>query len=215
MVRTSFIAILTIAFAIGISATSSVLTKKESQQAVYSVTVPPLAQYDPRIIDIATFGFRGLYDNFVEIWMIQYLVDSRSLSGDSKVIFDTVMRTFKANIRRFELYTLVCAIFDQEYKQPELCEPISLKGLELFPTNFQISTTQGWAHLRLQEFEKAAKMFKIASEVEGAPQHIKNLSDRLDRGTSIDRADLEKLMKTLNKNPALQNFHKKRMENGE
>ncbi len=58
----------------------------ESLRSTYELEAPPpLAQLEPRLTNIFVLGFKDIYDDFISIWLMQALIDSRQRNVDKLI----------------------------------------------------------------------------------------------------------------------------------
>src|SRR5690606_38655645 len=83
-------------------------TRNEARDGI---VLPPFSQLNPRLINVFTLGHRGVYDDFVHIWLNHFLVDAKILKSHSEGLFaigDTIL-----NLRPMieTSYLLTCVAF--------------------------------------------------------------------------------------------------------
>jgi len=152
----------------------------------------PLVNLDTRLLDILTFGHRGLYDDLITIWMLQVVMDPRILSTPPERLLDLLIRVGRHQPQIESFYLLGCFVLAFDLKRPDLCEPILKIGTSAFPTRWRIPVTMGViaAHY-LNDREKAQVYYQIASQRPMVPEYIKATASRLAREKNMDFLPLE------------------------
>lgn len=180
-----------------------------SLKTSYDVTAaPPLAQLSPSFVNILTLGNKALYDDFINLWLLQMLV-----APERPIESERLLTTIRAVIRhkpKFEtLYLLSCFTLYLDYKRPEACQEIILAGLEAFPQSWRLPMTQAYVHyFLLKEPAQAASFFQMAASRPGSPAYVQNLVKKLISENQLDTDDLESSLQILSSQPAGAEFIK-------
>ncbi len=141
---------------------------------------PPLVQLDPRMIDIVTLGHRGLYDDFINIWAIQILMDEAVRRESPDAVARTIRQITRNKPKLETLYMLSCFVLAIDFQRPDLCLPISLDGMAAFPDGWKIPVTQGAVFaFKMNRPAESVPFFLIASRKAGAPAYMGSLAKKL------------------------------------
>ena len=104
---------------------------------------PPLAQVNPRYIDIFLLGHKAIYDDFISIWLLQTLMQKDQLKDHARLI--TQIRSVIQHHPKLETtYMLSCFVMLNELKHPEYCREINEAGLIAFPMSWRLLMTQAF-----------------------------------------------------------------------
>ena len=152
---------------------------------------PPLSGLNSELISILTLGHKHVYDDFINIWLLQTLIDPKRPDDPEKM-----MQSIRAVIRHHpELettYLLSCMVMFDDFGSPKHCQEISLEGLKAFPKSWRIPILQGYIHaFLLKEPAQAASFFLMASSREKAPPWVKRLVKKLLKDETINQQDLD------------------------
>ncbi len=142
---------------------------------------PPLSSWSDRTIHIAMLGHRGLYDDFVSIWLIQSLADENLKNYASAEQANKIITSVTRLEPKLEsIYLLSCLVMAFDYERPDLCEEISLHGLKAFPHSWRIPMTQGFvAAFKLQNPAKASGYYALASSRPQSPSWVQSYAKKL------------------------------------
>ncbi|MFY7929805.1 MAG: hypothetical protein ACOVS5_13120 [Oligoflexus sp.] len=156
------------------------------------LATPPLSDMHPTLINIFTLGHKNIYDDFINIWLLQIIIDS-----DRKHNPDELMRTIRAVIRhqpKLEtIYMLSCFVMFQDYKRPEYCQEIILAGLGAFPQSWRLPMTQAFVHyFLLKEPAQAASFFMMAASRPQSPPYVQRLVQKLLKENTLAPEDVER-----------------------
>ena len=190
----------------GIFRSSVYLSDVKNKSKDFRLDPPPLASFPSKIVDVLTFGFRPLYDNLVEIWILQYLLDQRSHHVDPELIAKNIEKALHTKPKREALYVLICAYFEKFLKRPDLCERSSLIGLSVLPESWKISMMQGYIYMSTNQKAKAATLYLNAANFRGSPNFLKSLGKRLAKEQKLSKQEYEKLLRGLGSLPGVQSF---------
>lgn len=153
---------------------------------------PLLADTDPRLMTILTLGHRGLYEDFLAIHALQYLVDPNLKRENSDVARNAMMAAARQGPRVESFYMLGCFIMDAEFAKPEWCEALSHAGIKALPTSWRIPLTQGYFFsFKLNDPVQAANWYALAASRPGVPTYVGSLAAKLAANNSLTVEDLE------------------------
>lgn len=189
----------------------SVTARTESFSARdYDVLAPPpLTRVDERLINIVTLGHRGLYDDFIDIWLLQALGDERLKQKSPDEIHEAMRRVIDMRPKIESLYMLSCFVLGLDLKRPELCEGITLQGLKALPDSWRIPVTQGFFfYYKLGDPQKAAMYYNLAASRPGAPEFIGPLAKNLIEKNQLSKPELEQTLDQLLDAPGGSKFGK-------
>ncbi len=172
------------------------------------LVAPPLSELRPDIVNILTLGHKNIYDNFINIWLLQLLIDP-----DKSVDPERMMTAIRAVIRHTPkletIYMLSCFTMYLDYKKPENCQEIILAGLQVFPQSWRLPMTQAFVHyFLLKEPAQAASFFQMAASRPNSPPYVQNLVQKLLSENKLDPEDVERSLGILGAHPANQEFVK-------
>lgn len=178
-----------------------------AQESAQLLTPPPLSRLDPRLIDVATLGYRGLYDDIIDIWMIQVLVDDRIATQKPDELYHLVQTVTHLHPHLESLYMISCFVLALDLKHPEDCERITLDGLKAFPDSWRIPVTQGFMDAyKLNDPQSAAMYYGLAASRPHAPDFLKHLAQRLVDERGLNPDELQQTMDHLLEAPGGSRF---------
>lgn len=137
---------------------------------------PPFLNLPREVIDVIFLGQSALYDNFMLLWLTQYIGPSYSLNHNPEELEVVLRKIAQKKIRHEKAYLLSCYKFMMDFKKPWLCEDIARYGFEAVPESWLIPAVLGMVHLRQQEYLLAAEVFQYAGSVPNAPDYIQRLA---------------------------------------
>ena len=176
---------------------------------------PPLSYLSKGMINVMTLGHKHVYDDFINIWLLQALINPSKTATPQEAI-EGIRAVIRHEPALESLYMLSCIAMFDEYKSPQYCQEITLKGLEAFPTSWRLPMLQGYVHaFSLNEPAQAASFFLMASSRTKAPPWVKRLVNKLLDKKDINRDDLDRSMQILEQAPNSGAFKEilKRMRN--
>jgi len=167
------------------------------------VTAPPLASLGTKHIDLITLGHRGLYDDFMTVWAIQFLADPHLREKATAETVNESMTMITRHLPRTEsLYLFSCFVLAFDYKRPEFCEEFSIKGLKAFPNSWRIPMTQGFiAFFEQKDDIKAAAYYQLAASRPNSPPYVARLADKLAKRGFANGQDLNETIDMLREVP--------------
>jgi hypothetical protein len=145
------------------------------------VSAPPMANVGTKQLNIMTLGHRGLYDDFATIWAVQFLADKNlKAAATADEVYAALHSITRHKPHLESLYMLSCFVLAMDYKRPELCEKISIEGLQAFPESWRIPMMQGFiASYELNDPLKAAGFYHIAASRPTSPPYVAHLAEKL------------------------------------
>ena len=160
--------------------------------------VPALADLDTRLINILTLGHRGLYDDFITIYALQYLIEPEIQKLPAADVQNAVRAVSRHRPKIESFYMLSCFVLSLDMKAPELCEPVNLDGMAALPKSWRIPATQGFVHMTLlKDNARASLWYELASSKPGAPPYFKSLASKLATRSDLDVSDVEDTLRSL------------------
>ncbi len=167
-------------------------------QRTYDIAAsPPLSQINPVFIDLLTFGHKAIYDDFINLWLLQILMDTRKPS-DPEQLMQSVRSVIRHHPRLETVYMLSCFTMYLEYKRPEFCQEIILAGLQAFPDSWRLPMTQGYVHyFLLKEPAQAASFFMMAASRTQSPDYVKRVVQKLLKENELNADDLQRSMEIM------------------
>lgn len=159
---------------------------------------PPLTDLDPRFLNIVTLGHRGLYDDFVNIWMLQVLFDERLASQSADDVYRTLLKVTRNQPKIESLYMVSCFVLAIDFQRPELCQQITLDGLKAFPDSWRIPVTQGFMYAyKMNDVKNAAMYYGLAASREDAPDFLKKLAVNMVERNQLSVEELQTTLENL------------------
>ena len=141
---------------------------------------PALADMNPRLVNILTLGHRGLYDDFLAIHALQYLMDQNLQNIDSKITADALMAAARQEPKIQSFYMLGCFTLALNLKHPEYCEALNLVGVKAVPESWRIPLTQGFVfYNNIIDYGAASRWYALAASRPGAPEYLASLARKL------------------------------------
>ena len=163
-----------------------------SQKSRYNfLEAPVLFDVPNKILPVYILGQKSIYDDIVLVWMIQVLInpDPSNQAKIKKLVDKAIIQKPKVE----SLYLLSCFTFLKDFKRPEDCESVILKGLEVFPSSWRLPMTQGFIHyFELNNPAQAAAFFKIASTRQNSPEYVANIAEKILQKEDITDEDRNK-----------------------
>lgn len=173
-----------------------------------ALSAPPLAELQPSFVNILTFGHQNLYEDFINIWLLQILLDSEK-AHDPEKLMQTIRSVLKHTPRLETLYMLSCFTMYLDYKKPEACQEIILAGLSVFPESWRLPMTQAYVHyFLLKEPAQAASFFQMAASRPHSPPYVKRLVQKLLSENELDPVDLERSLEIIGSHKTSEEFIK-------
>jgi hypothetical protein len=173
------------------------------------LAAPPLARLDERAINVLTLGHRGLYDDAINIWLLQSLADERLRAKTPEEIHQAMRLVIDLHPKIESIYMLSCFILAMDLKKPELCEQISLAGLKALPDSWRIPVTQGFIFYKeLGDPKKAALYYGLAASRPEAPEFLGALTKTLIEKNQMSIPELESTLDHLLDAPGGSKFSK-------
>jgi hypothetical protein len=184
------------------------------------LTTPPFAELDTALINVVTLGHRGLYDDFINIWAIQFLFDERLKHESPTDVQKAVLQITRHHPKLESLYIASCYLLYLEFARPDLCEEIILDGLKAFPLSWRIPVAQAFMYgYVLKQWDQSASYYALAASKPKSPPFIKKLIPKImdERRLSID--DITNTLKSMSNDDGgsklsefLNELHKRRQE---
>ncbi|MBM4253214.1 MAG: hypothetical protein FJ146_14690 [Deltaproteobacteria bacterium] len=151
------------------------------------VPPPPLSQLSTSVLNTLTLGYRGLYDDFADIWLLQALGDKDIKSFDPRELIKTIRTVTRHGPKLESLYLLSCFVLAFEFKIPEECQAIIVDGMNAMPGSWRIPMTQGYiTAFVLNDPATGALYYELAGSRPGAPAYFTSLATKLAARSAID-----------------------------
>lgn len=179
--------------------TSSLYLRKNKQQQEIPSLAPPLSDLPRDLIKILTLGHDRLYDDFIYIWLIQFLIPEKNTPLEPAPI---VLRRTQNTLRLLPpieyLYLLSCYIQAFQFKQPQVCKEILLKGMAAVPESWRIPMTLGYIYaFNLKDLSTGGHYYMVSSQQEGSPAYFASLGQKLINGDPVSIKDLQDSLKKI------------------
>ncbi|MEZ4743734.1 MAG: hypothetical protein R3B45_15035 [Bdellovibrionota bacterium] len=187
------------------------LSSKKSYQVSkshYSILdAPPFSQLTSASLDILTIGHRGLYDDFINIWLLQILADKSLPTLDVKQLNQTILQVTRLHPKIEAIYMIACFSMALDLKHPQFCEEIILDGLKAFPQSWRLPMTQGFVYLNLLKLPaKASAFYNLASSRKDSPPYVASLAKKLINREEITPEETQQALDLMLKVPGGSKF---------
>ena len=133
-------------------------------------TAPFLGEYKNSVIDLVMFGHRRLYDDLVYLWLIQYIVEDKVVASDYHKDFERIKNIVRLGPKIETVYPLSCFVLAYDYKKPQDCHFITVRGLEFFPRGLMFCDFSGCKALGFRVLPRKRDFFIFR------PKKKKNIS---------------------------------------
>lgn len=198
---------------------STAKLRSQKLKRSYDPFAPPaLVELPPQIISIATLGHRHVYQDYINLWLLQVLMDETT-PNDVDAFLKLTHSIIKHEPPVETLYLLSCIVLFEKMKRPDECQRVSLAGLEVFPDSWRIPILQGYVHVfMLKEPAQAAAFFRKAGSVKNKPKWVLSLVERLLKAENLDSDDIQKSIEIMDQFPESASFRgliKKMLESSE
>jgi len=192
---------LTILWLVLLGSGFAAVTKKTSVYAARNYRLlepPPLTRLDTRFLDIVTFGYRGLYDDFADIWTLQILTDKGIARQDPAAVDATIRSVTRHGPKIESLYLASCFVLAFDLKRPDYCERITLDGLKALPESWLIPEVQGYLEASLLHDPKSAAMYYgLSASRPDAPEFLQKLAADLIQKKQLSPDELQSSLEQL------------------
>lgn len=174
------------------------VARKNHERKVVSspvLSTPPLANLTPEFIDILSLGHRGLYDDFIEIWLAQIFANKKILDEPPEKIRGFLEHVFRLLPKTEMIYLLSSSFLELRMQRPSYAIPILKKGMEALPDSWRISASLGYIYaFRLNDRGQGAPYMYYAAGRPGAPAFLKSFSMKLASDSPISREEFERAL---------------------
>lgn len=148
------------------------------QQTV--VSPPPLSRLSTSVLNTVTLGYRGLYDDFADIWLLQTLGEKDIKRFDPGQLVAAIRAVTRHGPKLESLYLLSCFVLTFELGKPEECQAITVDGMKALPASWRIPMTQGYVTaFVLHDPAAGALYYDLAGSRQGAPAFMTTLARKL------------------------------------
>lgn len=172
-------------------------TFRQETQRAEVFTTPPLTELSPNVIPIVTLNQQAIFDDVIHLWLMQVLLHPEAPRQPEKL--ESVIRaTLKHRPKIESLYMLTCFVAMRDLGRPQLCQEITLAGLEVFPQSWRLPMTQGFVHaFVLNEPLQAANFYLLASTRPKSPPYVANVARKLAQREDISEQDYRKSLELM------------------
>ncbi len=147
---------------------------------------PPLSRLSTSVLNTVTLGYRGLYDDFADIWLLQTLGDKDVRRFDPQQLIATIRTVTRHGPKLESLYLLSCFVLAFELQRPEDCQAITVDGMKALPASWRIPMTQGYVtSFVLNDPAAGALYYELAGSRQGAPAYLTSLAAKLGASSEI------------------------------
>ncbi len=169
---------------------------------------PPLSQFSTGLIGVLTLGHKGIYDNFINIWLLQTLLDPRK-GKDHEGMMRQIRSVIRHHPRLETTYMLSCIVMMQDFKKPEYCQEINLAGLKAFPTSWRLPMTQGYVeYFEMKQPAQAASFFMMAASRPNSPEYVQKTVKKLLSEKDLTTEDLQRSLEIIAETESSESFLK-------
>ena len=169
---------------------------------------PPLSNLSSNMINIMSLGHKAIYDDFINIWLLQALLDDRRGNNPERMM-QSIRSVIKHLPKLETLYMLSCFTMFQDLKKPEACQEIMLAGLKAFPTSWRLPMTQGYVeYFLLRHPAQAASFFMMAASRPDSPPYVQKTVQKLLRENTLTPADLQRSLEIIGETESNASFIK-------
>ena len=167
-------------------------TRDYAAKSYRLVEPAPLSSIEPRILGIITLGFRGVYDDFLSIWTIQFLADARLKDFTTDEVFAAIKSTTRQRPKIESIYLLSCFVLALDLNRPDLCKEIIIDGMNALPDSWRLPVTQGFMYAyKLNDIPNAAIFYSLAASRPGAPPYLQKLSANMIEKNELSVEDMQ------------------------
>ena len=152
-------------------------TTQRSRQLLEAV---PLSRFDPGVINLLTLGYRGVYDDFLAIWLVQIFADPQVGQADPAQLNSILQAAVQQQPKLESVYMLSCFVMTFEMRHPEYCDALIGEGIKAMPQSWRLPATAGYvAAFKSRDPSKASLYYALAAAQPGAPGYFKSFSAKL------------------------------------
>ena len=196
--QTLFSAMILFFWVAAFSVVSQKLQNESKKYVDNAAAAAPLSYISPEHIDPIILGRKDLYDDFLNLWLLQFLADPPSIQTGDRLM-EAIRSVIRHQPKIESLYLSSCIVMFSDHKAPEKCQEIVLAGLKVLPQSWKLPMLQGYVHgFLLDQSGLAASFFDHAAALPSSPPYVKSLASRLARkeGITIEEArkNLERLL---------------------
>jgi hypothetical protein len=165
----------------------------KTMRAEYDIFAPPpLSQFSSGLIGVLTLGHKAIYDDFINIWLLQTLLDPRK-GQDVEGMMRQIRSVIRHHPKLETTYMLSCIVMLQDFKKPEYCQEITLAGLKAFPMSWRLPMTQGYVeYFKMEQPAQAASFFMMAASRPDSPEYVQRTVKKLLSEKDLTPEDLQK-----------------------
>jgi hypothetical protein len=168
---------------------------------------PPLSGFKEPIINILTLGQKNLYDDFIDIWLVQILADPKAKTANIDELNKTILQVTDLHPKIESIYMLSCFILGIDLNRPDFCEKIILNGLNAFPNSWRLPMTQGFMYgFKLNDPVKAAAFYDLASSRQESPPYVASLAKKMLNKEPLTEGDAKEALEVMLKVPGGSRF---------
>ncbi len=158
---------------------------------------PPLSQLSSGLIDVVTLGHKSIYDDFINIWLLQTLLDPRK-GKDHEAMMQQIRSVIRHHPKLETTYMLSCIVMLQDFKKHEYCQEITLAGLKAFPKSWRLPMTQGYVeYFEMKQPAQAASFFMMAASRPDSPEYVQRTVKKLLSEKDLTPHDLQKSLEII------------------
>ncbi|MCX6130441.1 MAG: hypothetical protein NTX25_15435 [Proteobacteria bacterium] len=169
---------------------------------------PPLSGLSPNFINILTLGHKAVYDDFIDIWLLQALMDERR-GNDSERMMTSIRSVIKHLPKLETIYMLACFTMFQDLKNPAACQEIMLAGLKAFPASWRLPMTQGYVeYFLMKQPAQAASFFMMAASRPDSPIYVQKTVQKLLQENTLSPEDLKRSLEIMSETESNASFIK-------
>lgn len=162
---------------------------------------PPLSSLPSPIVNIATLGYKAVYDDFINLWLLQILTEKNKPQNANDIL--RVIKSVTNHKPPIEtIYMLSCFVMLQDFDRPDACKGIILDGLSALPNSWRLPMTQGYVQAFItKEPAQAASFFQMAASRERSPKWVKKVAKKLIVENELNKDDINKSLEIIKAYP--------------
>ena len=204
----TLLALLTVAASVGYLMRTIEPRIQDLRRSFDPYAPPPLSDLSPNLIQFMTLGHKHVYDDFINLWLLQTLMDER-LDTNTGAMLSSIRAVIKHRPKLETLYLLSCIVLMERFDGVQYCQEITIAGLEVFPESWRLPIMQGYIHaVMLEEPAQGAAFFRMAASRPNKPAWVLSLAKRLASSENISQEDISKSLTIINGFPQAESFRK-------
>lgn len=175
------------------------LQKSRFKSSHQTSLAPPLSNIPKRVIKILSLGHQRLYDDFLYIWLIQFLIPEENVPLEPPDILLKRSRNALQLLPPIEPpYMLSCYVLAFRFQRPQDCEELLLMGIAANPLSWRIPMTLAHVYaFSMDDNITGGHYYEVASKKLGAPAYLASLGRKLKAGENVTEQNSEKILEAI------------------